>query len=69
MRFVFVAGEWRRRRYIGVFGWRCSLREGSEVLKSEDLKGIGGRGVRASLVIVTGRAKREESEVKLLKAV
>jgi len=66
IKFVFVDGDGRRSKYIGVFGWRYSLRKGSEALKSEDLKGTGESGVRASPVIVMGRAKREELEVKSL---
>lgn len=54
---------------MGVFGWRCSFSEGSEEEKELSVNFRAGRGVRDSEVIVIGRAKREESEVKVLKAV
>lgn len=68
MRFVREAGSGRRIRYIGVFGSRCGFSVGKEEAKEFDVKGILERGVRDSLFIVMGRAKRDESEVKLLKA-
>lgn len=68
IRFVLVAGDERSKRYIGVFGCRCEARDGREALKSEDLKEIGESGVSASPVMVIGKANREESDVKLLKA-
>lgn len=55
-------------RYLGVFGWRWSFRLDNEELKSEDVNGIGESGFRASDSMVIGRAKREESAVKLLNA-
>lgn len=69
MRFVRKDGSGRRRRYIGILGWRWSFREGREDVKELEVKGSGLRGVRDSFVIVIGRAKRDESEVKVLKAV
>lgn len=44
------------------------MREGNEALKSEDVNGIGGRGLNDSLSIVMGRAKKDESDVNVLKA-
>jgi hypothetical protein len=55
---------------MGVEGWRC----GSRVLREEEndaeaeRKGIAERGTMDSDWIVQGRAKREESERKVLKA-
>ena len=69
MRPLFWLGEGRRRRYIGVFGCRYSFSEGSEDVKSSEVKGIGCWAVRVSSEIVMGRAKRDRSDVKLLKAV
>lgn len=68
MRSWFCDGEGRRMRYFGVLGWTCSFREGSEERKSEEVNGMGDSGVRLSPVIVMGKAKREESAVKELKA-
>lgn len=48
---------------MGVFGWSRSLRLGREESKSEDVKEMGDCGCRDSPVMVTGRAKREESDV------
>lgn len=69
IKFVRDDGSGRRIRYIGVFGWRCSFSEGREEEKELLVNFKAGRGVRDSEVIVMGRAKRDESEVKVLKAV
>lgn len=69
MRFVRDDGSGRRIRYMGVFGLRWSFRDGREEEKELFVNFRAGRGVRDSEVIVIGRAKREESEVKVLKAV
>lgn len=54
---------------MGVLGWTCGVSEGREEARSEDEKGSGSRGCRSSADIVTGRAKSEVSEVKVLNAV
>lgn len=69
MRFVRDDGSGRRIRYMGVLGLRWSFREGREEEKELFVNFRAGMGVRDSEAIVIGRAKREESEVKVLKAV
>jgi hypothetical protein len=58
----------RRRRYMGVFGWTWDSRKGSDEAKSALEKGTAGRGVRRSEEMVTGSANRLELEVKSAKA-
>lgn len=46
----------------------CERSEAKESSEDVPWKGIGSSGVRVSPVIVTGRQKREASELKLAKA-
>ena len=53
----------RNSKNIGVFGCRCDSREGNEELKLPENATVS-KGVKDSAAIVTGRAKRDVSEVK-----
>ena len=69
MRLLDLSGDGRRIRYLGILGWTCGESEAREDEKEDDVNGMGASGVKDSLVIIIGRAKRLELEVKLLKAV
>lgn len=68
MRLASSDGEGRRIRYTGVFGCKCSLREGNDESKDDDVKGIEGSAISDSCEIVMGSANSEALEVNELKA-
>jgi hypothetical protein len=65
-------GVLRRRRYSGTVGeriWSREEREETSVVEEVvEGKGIAGRALRDSLLMVTGRAKRALSEAKAANA-